>query len=209
MIRSARVRPRPVPRCWGRTNSRFNSHTPSASFFKATQPTGSSPTVARRRLPVGGAYWPGRSASSCSKFWKQRSKPREAAYSRYSTRTGPISSAEVKLRIVGSTGHPSRRCILDAVHIGPEDLHEAGRIGQRLETEPLVQAVGVSRAEQETPQTLQGRIVHHAFDEPFRQAATSVRLQHEHVAQPGESRPVGHDAGQADLPAPLVQPEAE
>jgi hypothetical protein len=79
----------------------------------------------------------------------------------------------------------------------------------RREAEPLVEAVGIACAEQDTTQTLQGGVAHDALDQPFRQPLPPVRLQHEHVAKPGERGPVGHDAGEADLSPPFVQPEAE
>ena len=65
----------------GRTYSRFISQTPPSSGRSATQPASSAPSAARRSRPAGGAYAPGRLASSCSKPWKQRSTPSEASYS--------------------------------------------------------------------------------------------------------------------------------
>src|SRR5262249_20732715 len=109
----------------------------------------SSPAVARRRQPNGGAYRPGRSASFRSKFWKQRSKPRESAYSRNSVRIGPISSAEVTTRMIGPAviggpllGHVGR--LVHPVPVGAEDLQEAAGVVQRREAIPLREAVSVS-----------------------------------------------------------------
>src|SRR5262249_22701210 len=212
MIPSARVRPRPVPRCRPRTYSRFISPTPSASCLSATHPAGSSPTVASRRHPDGGPYGPGSPASSCPKSWKQRSKPRESAYSPSNSRTGSISSAEVTTRIVGAvaTGVLLRiRSGAGLVQVGAEDFQEPGRVGQRREAVALVEAVGVAGTEEDAANPLQVGVAQDALHQPLRQAATAVLLQHEHVAQPGERRPVGHDARQADLPPALVEAEAE
>ena len=43
--------------------------------------TATPSTSARMRRPLGGAYSPGRRASSSSKLWKHKSKPSESAYS--------------------------------------------------------------------------------------------------------------------------------
>src|SRR5262249_36188678 len=122
-----------------------------------------------------------------------------------SDRTGSISTAELTMRIVGSVvmGGPLLgyvgRLVLPG-HVGAADLHGAARARHGVKTVPLVEAVGVAGAEQAPTQAPQGGVAHDALDQPLRQPPTPVLLQDEHVAEPGEGRPVGHDAGQADLP---------
>ena len=106
MMRSARARPIPRPRYSGLTNIRFISHIPADSPRRATRPAGSVPPVpvgtrARRSAPEGGAYFPGRVASSFWKPWKERSSPRNAAYSSMSTRAVAMSKAAEAVSIRG------------------------------------------------------------------------------------------------------------
>src|SRR5579863_1686849 len=61
-----------------------------SSLWRATHPANWPAYSARSRRPSGGAYSPGRPASSLSKFWKQRLKPSDWAYSRKSSRAWAI-----------------------------------------------------------------------------------------------------------------------
>src|SRR5690606_9411961 len=89
----ASARPRPEPRNAGLTYILFISQAPVGSGRRPTQPATASFAVASTRAPAGGAYEPGSEASSRSKSWKQRSTPRNAWYSRNSSRTTSMSWA--------------------------------------------------------------------------------------------------------------------
>src|SRR4051812_43233881 len=93
MTAFASWRPSPLPRCCERTYRRFISASWWKSGRSATQPAGRPPASARMRRPRGGAYSPGRLASSASKSWKHRLTPRPRWYSRKSSRQASMSPA--------------------------------------------------------------------------------------------------------------------
>src|SRR5262245_2317173 len=114
MTRCARRRPRPLPRNVGRTYMRLSSQTcspRSGRGRRAAQPAGSpagGPSKARQIWPRGGAYLPGREASSSSKRWYWRLQAAMeamlSAYSRKRTRACARSAGVIAVTSVVMRG---------------------------------------------------------------------------------------------------------
>ena len=64
-----------------------------------------------------------------------------------------------------------------------------------------VEAVGVLRGEREPAETLQSRVRDNGADEGLAETVAAVRVEDEHIAEPGVGRIIGDDAHEADLRA--------
>src|SRR5690606_32944080 len=77
------------------------------------------------------------------------------------------------------------------------------------EAELAVKSMRVARREYPPPQTLQLRVTGHAGHQPLGKPSPAVLRQYEYIAQIGDGRVVGNDAGKSDLPITLQQREAQ
>jgi hypothetical protein len=66
----------------------------------------------------------------------------------------------------------------------------------------------VAGQQQQAPQPLQVRVRDHGLHQPFRDTFAAMALEHEHICEQCKSGMVGDNAGEADLGAALIDPEA-
>ena len=62
-----------------------------------------------------------------------------------------------------------------------------------------VKVMGIAGVEQDAPDSLYIRMLHHAFNQPPAKTITPVRGHDEHVANPANCSAVRHDAGESHL----------
>ena len=103
----------------------------------------------------------------------------------------------------GSTRRSSKRARRRAPQPPPSDggrqLQVPLWLGERLEPEACVQAVGVTCGEQPATKALELGMLQQCGHHRLGQATALVLRKHVHIAQPGERRPVGDGADQAHL----------
>ena len=89
----------------------------------------------------------------------------------------------------------------------PTANHPLLGVRERLEAEPLVQAVRIPRRERDAREVERVEVGQHEPDQADAHAPAARRRIDDHVAQPGERDPVGHDARDplsADLRATIT-----
>lgn len=89
------------------------------------------------------------------------------------------------------------------------EFHVAHRSRQCSESVRPIKFVGVERDQDPSPEALQIRVRHHAFDEPLSQALAAVFRQHINVAEIGDRGAVRYHARESHLPRAIQKREAQ
>src|SRR6267142_454621 len=102
--------------------------------------------------------------------------------------------------------HQSTMLLVD---VRPGNLHVPGRIFERFKSKLLVERVGISGEEHESPEVLKVRMRAHSFHHPLTEPGALVLLENVHITQIGKGCFIRDDTSKADLPVGIEEAEAK